>query len=188
MLGRLADLLVRRRRVVLLTTLGFVLIAGAIGGKVASRLSSGGFTDPGVQSSRAADILRDTFHQGDPNLLLLVTAPSGVDSPAAEQAARALTTRLAAEPQVTQVVSYWSLGRATGLRSRNATQALVLARITGSDDEIAKRVTDLGPKYSGRDGPLTLQVGGQAEAYHEVNHQIREATSRARRRSRCRQR
>src|SRR5881275_1027858 len=48
MLGRFGDALVRRRRLVLIATLGFVLLAGLIGGKVADRLSSGGFTDPGV--------------------------------------------------------------------------------------------------------------------------------------------
>src|SRR5205823_3139965 len=103
MLSRLAAVLVRRRRLVLGATLGFVLLAGAVGGKVANHLSSGGFTDPAVESSQAADVLRDTFGQGVPNLVLVATAPGGIDQAAAVQAGRALTARLAAEPGVTQV-------------------------------------------------------------------------------------
>src|SRR5947207_2002116 len=131
MLGRLADMLVRRRRLVLGATLGFVLLAGAVGGKVANHLSSGGFTDPGVESSRAADVLRDTFGQGVPNLVLVVTAPSGVDQTTAVHAGRALTARLGAEPGVTQVASYWTTASPSALRNANGTQALVVARITG---------------------------------------------------------
>src|SRR3954466_6688347 len=160
MLDRFAALLVRRRRLVLLATIGFVLLAGAVGGKVASHLSSGGFTDPTVESEQAADVLRHTFGQGVPTLVLVAGAPVGVDRPEVVQAGRALTARLAAEPGVTQVVSYWTLNAHNGLRNANGTQALVLARITGSDDAVAKRVTALGPKYAGRDGPLTLRVGG----------------------------
>src|SRR4051812_25021717 len=103
MLGRLGDVLVRRRRLVLGLTLIFVVLAGAIGGRVANKLSSGGFTDPKVESSRAADTLRDTFHQGVPNFVLLAADPGGVDEPSAAQAGRALTARLAAEPGVAQV-------------------------------------------------------------------------------------
>src|SRR3954469_9129804 len=178
MLGRLADFLVARRRWVLAAPLGFVLLAGLVGGKVASRLSSGGFTDPGVAPSRAEGGLRDTFHQGVTNIVVLADAPDGVDKPDAAQAGRALTARLAAEPGVTQVASYWTVGSAD-LRNKSGTQALVVARITGDDDTVADRVDELGPRYSGRDGALNLRVGGIAEAYHEVNHQIRHDLARA---------
>src|SRR3954468_15695729 len=104
MLGRFGAALVRRRRWVLGATLAFVVLAGLVGGKVASHLNSGGFTDPGVESSRAADVLKAEFGQGVPNLVLLASTPDGVDRPAAAQAGRELTARLAHEPGVAQVV------------------------------------------------------------------------------------
>ena len=74
MLTRIANTVVRRRKLVLFAALGFFLIAGAVGGGVASHLSSGGFNDPAAQSTKVDNLLRDRFHSGDPNLVLLVTA------------------------------------------------------------------------------------------------------------------
>jgi RND superfamily putative drug exporter len=179
MLGRLADVLVRRRRLVLAVTGVAMLVAAAIGGGVADRLSAGGFTDPGNESSQAAHILDTTFHQGRPNFILLVAAPAGVDAVTAADAGRALTARLAAEPGVGTVVSYWTSGRAAALRSRDGHQALVLAHIPGNDDVLAAHIDKLAPKYAHAFGPLTVRVGGIGAVYREVNHQIRSDLSRA---------
>ena len=59
-----------------------IVLAGVFGGGVAKRLSSGGFNDPGAQSTRANNVLRDQFHTGDPNVVLLVTAKAGARSTA----------------------------------------------------------------------------------------------------------
>ena len=77
MLERLGRFTVRRRRAVLAVTALALVVAAAVGGGVASRLSSGGFTDPGSQSSRAERALRTVFHTGEPNVVLLVTARHG---------------------------------------------------------------------------------------------------------------
>jgi RND superfamily putative drug exporter len=177
-LDRLATVVIRRRRLVLAVTGVLLGLAAVVGGGVANRLSAGGFTDPGVESSRAADVLEHTFGQGDPNVVLVVAAAGGVDRPADVRAGRALTARLADEPGVTQVVSYWTEPVAA-LRSHDGSAALVLARITGNDDRVADRVSALGPRYIGEHGPLTVHVGGVAEIYHEVNHQIRSDLARA---------
>src|SRR6266571_3458232 len=121
---------VARRRWILAVTLLFVAVAGAVGGGVAKHLSSGGFTDPSAESTRAAIALDAVFHTGTPNLLLLVTAKSGsVDSAAVAAEGSALTAELAAQPGIGNVASYWSLGNAPPLRSTNGSQAVVLARI-----------------------------------------------------------
>ena len=81
MLGRLGSLTVRHRRVILLASAVLFVAAGAFGGGVASRLSSGGFNDPSAESQKAQDLLEDRFDTGSPNLVLLVTSKSGtVDS------------------------------------------------------------------------------------------------------------
>src|SRR5688500_17186202 len=111
MLTRLATLVVVRRRLVLVAAVVFVAVAGAVGGGVAGRLTSGGFGDPGAESTRARHAVEDQLDQGDPNVVLLVTAPGGnVDVPAVTAEGTALTAELAAEEGMAEAISYWSLG------------------------------------------------------------------------------
>src|SRR6266516_1078962 len=132
MLLRLATFTVARRRWILIGSLVGLLVAGAFGGSVAKHLSSGGFTDPNAQSTKAEQALERVFHSGNPNLLLLVTTRGGSgDAPAVAGAGTALARELAAQPGVTNVVSYWTLGSPPPLRSTDGRQALVLALIRG---------------------------------------------------------
>lgn len=66
MLTRVAELAVRRHRLVLVGALIAFLVSAAIGGGVAERLSSGGFDDPGAESTEAEAVLRDEFDAGTP--------------------------------------------------------------------------------------------------------------------------
>jgi RND superfamily putative drug exporter len=177
MLTRLAPVLVARRRLVLVLALVFLALAGGLGGGVAKQLSSGGFDDPKAESEVAARALDSTFHTGASNFLLLVKAPGGVDR--ADAAGRALTARLAAEPGITDVVSYWSSGKAAPLASRDRTQALVLARLTGSQDDRVKRARALGEEYDGTFRGLGVRTGGEFAVYAEVGDTIEHDVVRA---------
>src|SRR5436190_18825138 len=118
MLARLAQTVIRHRRLVLVGSAILFALAGGFGGKVSEELSSGGFDDPSSESFQADAALLDTFGSGTPNLVLLFTADDGtsVDDPAMRAAGLALTDELAAEPHVTNVVSYWSLDDAPPLK------------------------------------------------------------------------
>ena len=179
MLTRLGAMVIRRRRIVLVGAAVIFVASGAYGGPVAEHLSAGGFDDPGSESFRADEALLDTFGSSTPNLILLVTAPGGnVDDPAAVAAGTALTDELAAEPDVVNVGSYWTLGNAPPLRSDGSDRALVLARIEGTQDEVNDRVEELTPKYT-RDGELVVGVGGFGEVFREVGTTIEEDLVRA---------
>jgi RND superfamily putative drug exporter len=165
---------------VLIGTLVGVLAAGALGGGVFDRLASGGFGDPGSQSSRATEQLERVFGAGDPNLVLLVTARAGsVDDPAVAAEGAALTRELVAEPAVAQAFSYWSLGSPPPLRGEDRTQALVLARVAGTDDEVQMAIEDLSPRYTREDALVTVGVGGQAEVFRQVSSQVESDLQRA---------
>src|SRR5438093_3857387 len=173
MLERLGRFTVRRRRWILIGTVIGVLLAGAFGGSVVQRLSNGGFTDPNAEAERAEALLNRVFHAGNPNLVLLVTAREGtVDDPAVARAGTALTQGLAVEPGIQAAFSYWTLGSVAPLRSTDAREALVLARISGDDDQVRDRVKVLSPKYTRSDGPITVAVGGQAEVFRQVGTQV----------------
>ncbi len=101
MFDRLAEFVVRRRLWIVVVTGLFFLAAGAIGGGVSERLSSGGFEDPDAESTVAEEALRKEFGTQTPNVILLVTAESGnVDDPAVAEQGLALTEELARQEGV----------------------------------------------------------------------------------------
>lgn len=168
MVERLSALVLRRRRAVLVVAAVLVVVCGAAAATLFDKLTAGGFTDPGAESTRAAQLVETTFGQRAPNLTLLVTAPDGVDSPAARAAGAALSERLAGEEGVTGVTSYWTTGQPAELRSRDSRSALVLASIPGDDTAVDKRVADLMPAYTGMFDGLEVKVGGNATLQHEL--------------------
>ena len=179
MLERLGRFLLRRRWAVLAATLVAVIVSGVVGGSAITRLKSGGFDDPAAESTRAAEVLRDQFGTGDPNLVLLVTAKGGdVDDPAVAAAGETITRRLAAEPDLAQVLSYWAAD-APALKSADGAQALVLGRITGDEEDLDARAAALTDAYARDDADLRVQVGGQAQVFREVGEQVEADLARA---------
>ena len=173
MLGALGRFVVRRRMAVLVAALLTMVVAGAVGGGVAQHLTGGGFEDPGAESAQARELLEDTFGARNPNVVLLVTSADGsVDSAAAAAAGTALTAELGAEAGVAQSFSYWTLGSPPPLRSNDGSQALVLASIDGTEDEVMDRIKVLSPKYTRTDGDISVAVGGFAEVFRQVSEQI----------------
>ncbi|MGH3923562.1 MAG: MMPL family transporter, partial [Pseudonocardiaceae bacterium] len=161
MIAWLAQFLVRRRTMVILATTLVLVVCGFFGSGVASKLTSGGFEDPNAESSTAAEVLEREFGRGSSNLHLLVTTPAGVDDPAVTQAGLALTRELANEAGVIDVRSYWSQ-RATPLASTDGTEALILGRILGDEDEVATRVEQLVTIYTRSNDQFDVTVGGSA--------------------------
>jgi RND superfamily putative drug exporter len=167
---RLGLLVTRRPWWVLGLALALLPVSGVVGGSVERHLSGGGLDDPSSESSRAARLLRDDFHTGEPNLLLVVTARAGsVDASAVVNAGTALTRDLAARRGVAEAVSYWSLGSPPDLRSRDGSQALVVARIAGGADVVDTAVATLATRYRGSGPVVSVGVAGEAE----VDHQLR---------------
>jgi putative drug exporter of the RND superfamily len=177
----LARFVLRRRRWVLGGTLVFLLAAAVLGSSVASHLSVGGFEDPGSESATTERVLRERFGAGDPDFVLLVTAVDGgdVDAPAVARAGRSLTDELAAESRVVDAASYWSLRNAPPLRSADGSQALVLARLVGDDDEVRAAAEELSPRYTRRGGEITVGVGGAGEVFRQVTEQAEDDLRRA---------
>jgi RND superfamily putative drug exporter len=178
MLVRLSNLVVRRRIAILLLAVVGLVLSGALGGGVAKRLSSGGFEDPGAESTQAEHVL-ERFG-GESNLLLLVRAKHGnVDAPDAAAAGAALTKKLSAEPDIAFAASYWSLGRPQPLRSKSSDSALILARIKGDQNEVNHAAEKLLPRYTYSTDTLDVRPGGLAAVYSDVNDIIESDTKKA---------
>ena len=92
---------------------------------------------------------------------------AGSTRPPRSTAGRALTELLRHDAGISSVVSYWATGNAA-LRSADGRTALVLARITGTEDERKTTLVRLFPRIHGQHGALSLRLGGQPAVEREV--------------------
>jgi RND superfamily putative drug exporter len=174
MLTRLANLGIRAPRRVLAAA-GFLLVLAVVfGAPVAAHLSSGGFRDPHSASSRADGLLQAKFGAGDPNVVLEVSSPDGVAGPAARAEGLSLVDTLTKARYTGQVVSFWTApaDRAGALRSADGKSALVVARVAGDDSSAPKRAAEITDPLVGTHGGVTVQSGGVAGTYTQVNDDI----------------
>ena len=178
MLTRVANVAIRYRRRVLLLTGGIVLLAALVAAPAMNVLSNGGFRDPNSESAAASALLESRFGAGDINYILLVTAPGGVDTPAAGAAGRQMAQRLGQEAGVTRVESYWDTSDPT-LRARDGGQALILAHLAGDEDAAMRTARRLAPSFTGSQGPLTVQDGGESVMNYDGADRIKEDLARA---------
>jgi RND superfamily putative drug exporter len=178
-LTRLAHFTVRRRRLVLAFSALFVFAAVAIGSGAFGVLEDGGFEDPNAESTRAEDVLDERFgDDGAPALVLLARTSTGsVDDPEAVADGTALTDALAGIDGIGDVESYWSLGKAPPLRSSEGNEALVLARITGEDEDVI--VADVDDALGGRQGVLDVRLGGPEAIDSEITSSVESSLGRA---------
>lgn len=154
--------LLRRPRLVLVLAVLLLVGAAVAGSGVQSALRVGGTLDPASDSSRVAEQVADAAPGLAPNLVLDVSAASGVDSPAATRAAADLAGVLAADPTVTGVRSYWT-DRDPRLRSADGGVGLITARLTGDDTQVAQSYQQLSPRVSEpRNGVSVTAVGSAA--------------------------
>ncbi|WP_405677395.1 MMPL family transporter [Streptomyces sp. NBC_00868] len=100
-----------------------------------------------------------------PNLVVVAQARSGsVDGPAARDAGEDLTRRLAAQPHVSAVTSYWT-SDAAELRSRDGHAAMLVAHVDGEGEQLGTRIKQLSEELTtptAATTELTVRVGGTA--------------------------
>ncbi|HVW43287.1 MAG TPA: MMPL family transporter [Amycolatopsis sp.] len=166
MFARIGRFAATHARAVLTVAVLLMIGAGALGMTAFDKLQSQGFTDPGAESSQAQDLIQRHFG-GTSDFLLLVKADDGtVDDPAVRAAATGLSTRVAADRDLTDVASYWQTG-APALRSDDGRSALIVAHASGDD-----AVEGLVSRYTGDEGPVTVTAGGGAVANLNIGDQV----------------
>lgn len=176
MLQRIARLAIAApRRVIAVAALATV-VAGVFGIPVAKSLCACGFQDPTSESASATQLLTQKFGQGDVQLLIVVTAPDGVNSAPARTAGAEIVDQLRRSPHVATVTSAWTAPppAAAELVSRDGKSGLIVAGITGGENDTQKYAKTLSEQVvHDRDG-VTVRSGGVAM----VNVQITEQSQR----------
>jgi putative drug exporter of the RND superfamily len=165
MLGQFATFVVRHARLVLAAFLVVVAAVAVLGFGAFAKLQAGGFDDPAAESTAAAELLEQRFG-GESDLVFLVRADDGtVDEGPAAEAGAVLSDRLAADPDLSHVTSYWTTD-APSMKSVDGTQALVVANIANGDS------ATIADKYSGDAGAVEVIVGGPAVAGDDIDGQV----------------
>ncbi|WP_329025176.1 MMPL family transporter [Streptomyces sp. NBC_00690] len=174
MFERIAELVIRRARLILVIAVVAVALMGVAGTGAFGKLLDGGYEDPASQSTRAGEVIGEKFG-GETNLVLLVRPSEGrVDTPAAERNGRALVADLKKERHLENVISYWDTDN-PDLRSKDGRDALVLAHVKGDETEQSKNAKTIIAAYTGTyEDALTVRAGGGAAVGDEMGTQVGE--------------
>ena len=173
MLRRLALLALRSPRQILGIATLLMAATAIFGVPIVNHLSAGGFQDPQSQSASAARVLTEKFDQSDQQLLITLTDPTGATSSRASTAGADIVSRLQASPHVLSVTSPWTSppAAAAELLSRDGTTGLVIATMSGGEDNAPRYAGELVEGMAGdRDG-MTIRAGGIAMIYQQINQQ-----------------
>ncbi len=167
MFNGLASLAQRHGKRTVIFAAIFFVIAGALGGGVASKLAPYGADDPSTESVKATDRLQEDGYR-DPSVIVLLqdTIPT---SPAGQQKIKSVEQKLHANPDVARVTGYLETHSADFISGAgNATYLAVSLKPTGDKDQqdAAKAIA------AELDGQPGVSVGGIALAQEQVNKQV----------------
>ena len=175
MFENLGRVLVKYRKAALALFVIGILVAGAIGSLIFSRLESGGYSDPNSDSYKVYEYLRDDLKVEDPAVVVVIDAGDrDVTEPAVAQQALALEEMMGQEEGVTRTLSFWGAGSDINLKSADGKAAYVL--IFGKGEAFSPESEKLGKlfqeKYDGEFSGLRLYAGGIAVVGHAITKKI----------------
>ena len=173
MFEKLGHTLVRRKKSVFTIYLIGILLAGAIGSGVFSRLESGGYSDPNSDSYKAYEYLQDVFKVEDPSVVLVVEAPTAASDQSVFATVSKLETKIKAEAHVGKTLSFWSTGGAPSLLSKDGKAGFLFVY---SDKSEWGTIQELGKsiqaKYDGKFENLKVYASGTGVFAHAINSKI----------------
>ena len=173
MLRRIALLAIAAPRRVLVVAVLAMIAVGIFGVPVAGHLSSGGLQDPNAESARAAKLLTDKFGQGDAQLVVVVTAQDGFDSPRARATATDIVDQLQRSGHVASVTSAWTVPPEAGsdLVSSDKKSGLIVAGITGSESTQLEYTESLTNQIARDTDGIMVRSGGVAMVNLQITRQ-----------------
>ena len=175
MFERLGHVLVRYRKMAVALFVIGILLAGAIGSLIFSRLDSGGYSNPKSDSYKVYEYLRDELKVQDPAVVVVIDAGNtDVTDSVVTQKSLALEKKMSQEDGVTKTLSFWSSGGEATLKSSDGKAAFVL--IYGEGEAFTPQSQRLGAifqeKYDGKIDGLTLYAGGVGVVGNAITEKI----------------
>jgi uncharacterized membrane protein YdfJ with MMPL/SSD domain len=170
-LARLADGHARR---VGLVAIAFFLLAGALGGSVASRLDPYGADDPATESVKSRDQLHDAGLHIPAVQVVVKDAP--VAKPATRRRIAALEAELRERGDVESVSGYYTTRSRDFVSNDGNSTYLAVALKPEDDKEWQEAGGDIADHFAGRPD---IAIGGAAVAQEQVNKQVEEDLKKA---------
>ncbi len=173
MFEKLGYVIVRRRKAVLAGFIFAVIASGVIGSLVFSQLQSGGYSDPGSDSTKASKYLTDVFKVQDPAIIFIIDAGKSAANPTVATEVAVIEADVRATSGVEKTLSYWSAGGAKQLLSADGNAGYLFVYTSNPDPTLATDLAaELQRKYDRKIGDLRIYVGGFSTFSHEVNNTI----------------
>src|SRR5579884_2198685 len=177
MFAALAHLAVRFRWPLLGIWAVLAVTLAPFGASVTSHLKPSGYDDPSSESFRAGRMVLREFGVGDADLVPLYTVPSGsVQDEAPRAAISAALDRVAKDPSVERVLSFYNTGAAP-LVSRDGTRTFAVITLRGDDKQKIDAIDHLEPLLTA-DG-VTVQYGGAIPVFKAFTKTAEEDLRRA---------
>jgi RND superfamily putative drug exporter len=173
---RLADVLFRRRRAVLVASVVLVFFAGAYGGPVVGLLDTGDdFEDPAAEAVQAREeIARTTGRSAAPDALVLVRLGAEAGTPQAAGKLQRVVSRVEEDPDIAQVQALRGTRPEFLLsRDRRSTYVAVTFRSGTGEEDVAHRLQE---RLAGEPG---VTVGGAVVGFEQVGEQVEADLARA---------
>jgi RND superfamily putative drug exporter len=158
---------------VLLAVVLLTIVAAGFGANVTEYLGAAGFQDPSSQSARGQKVLTEKFGQGDMDLTFVIRkSDGGVLDEASADAGRKLVDDVRIGPHIAGVVSPWDeSAQSDGLVSKDGKTALVIAGVSGGENDAPKYAKAVADRVTGDHDGLVVQAGGSATVASEINEQ-----------------
>ncbi len=168
---KLGNFIVKRSKLSLWGFIGLILISTVWGFQAFGGLKAGGYDDPGSDSARVINILRDDFHQSQPEVVIVADFADGADQPASAITGKHLVAELTQIDGVKKVTSYYSLGSPVSLRSDDGKAVYFFADLkdSGAQPDIAGKISK---QFTGKYEGAQVYVAGWAAMAHSINGTI----------------
>ena len=175
MFESLGHVLVKYRKAATALFVIGILVAGAVGSLIFSRLDSGGYSNPNSDSYKVYEYLTNELKIEDPAVAVVIDAGDrSVDDQDVAAGALALEKRMVQEKGVTKTLSYWSSNGEQTLKSADGKAGYVL--IYGEGEAFTPENQNLGKlfleKYNGEVNGFTLYAGGVGVVGHAITKKI----------------
>lgn len=169
---RWASLVVTRKWWVLVLAVLAVTVSGVWGTGVFSKLSQGGFVDPGSESAEVARIVEENLGPQTPDIIAIYTPPEGKTLEDIGPAVTANLAEFSSEVPTHSVTSYWTADAATKqmMLSEDGTMASAAITVDPDADINIANFNDLLPKLE-VDG-VDVQFAGNSVVGVAFNSQL----------------
>jgi RND superfamily putative drug exporter len=173
----LSSFIHRRPWRVVIAAILFVLVAGVLGGNVAGSLQSGGFNDPGAQSTAALNRLEQAAGTNrSMDVIALIRTGQAVQSAATRSEVAGVATILRRDPGIARVLTVYKTHN-PAMISANGKETYVIAEVRNIADNKVKPVTDRLSQALQSDPYVTL--GGGAFANVQVSDTVSQDLARS---------